>query len=819
MKYSHYTSIPFNIINKFLKEEVMLLHFFRIALRNMNRQKIYTFINICGLALGLTLFILIALYIQFEFSFDKFHKHYNRVCRIDQDWRDEGGGHIAFSSTPLGPTLKENYPEIIQYVRLSDMIGSQLLMVDKARRFYEEGGLWTESAFFEIFSYPLIKGNPEVALDQPFSIVLSQELAEKYFPGQDPLGQVVRFNDTHDCQVTGIIANCPKNTHIQYNFLVSYVSYKTIAGDDYFENWWRWHNNYTYALLSENASIEGINHKITDILRKHWVEEFKGFPYLNPMSRFHFYSKADMIGPKGDINKIHIFCAIGICVLLIACINYMNLATARSVKRAREIGVCKVIGATQGRLVRQFIAESVLLSYLALFLAIILSYVLLPEFNRMVGRNLSWDVLNNGMFFLGVLMIATLVGIISGSYPAFFLSALKPSHVFRQAVPTKKGDRNIRKTLVFVQFSITIILIISTLAIRKQTLYLKNRSLGYDTTPIVVMEYRRTNEASLRNYESLRQELSKHPSIQYASISRYLPTSPLPYSGLLDTWEGAGDQEHAWINTNDVDKHFLNTYGMKLIQGRNFIDEDVQNIWRCILNETAVQLFGWNVNEAVGKRVGQDFRVIGVVKDFHFKSLREKIGPLVLCPFRSRINSRDRYQLSVKLSAENIEGTLKFIGSKFKTFFPNDIFEYKFFDENLDWIYRNEEKTNKAFSYFSILTIFIACLGLFGLASFTAEQRAKEIGIRKVCGASITNILLLLSDEFVKYILLANIIAWPIAHYALQKWLQGFAYRTRIDVWIFAVSGILALIIALLTVSYQTIKAARTNPINSLKCE
>lgn len=790
----------------------------KIAFRNIRKHRGYAFINISGLAVGLTLCILIALYIQFEFSFDRFHEHYRRICRVEEDW-GELGGHIAFSNTPLGPTLKRDYPEIVEYVRLSDMTGSQLLMVDDTKRFYEEGGWWTESSFFRIFSFSLIEGDPSVVLDEPYSIVLSESLADKYFPDQDPIGQVLRLDDTHDCRITGIIEDCPKNSQIQYSFLVSYASYRSFVAEDYFENWWAWPHNYTYVLLSEHASVEAINEKINGILSKHWFEDFEGSVYLNPMPRFHLHSKTEMIGPEGDINRIHIFTAIGVCVLLIVCINDINLATGRSSHRAKEIGVQKVAGATRSRLVCKLLSESVLSTYLGLSMAIILSYLLLPEFNRLVGRNLTWNIPHRWIFLLFLVMIAALVGFFSGIYPALFLSSLKPIRLFTRAFSVHAGRSKWRKTLVFIQFFISVILIVSTLVIRKQTVYLENRSLGYETSDIVVLEYRRTNEESLRNYETLRQELTEHSSIQYAALSRTLPTSPSPFGFPLGTWEGAADQEHKWINTNDVDKHFLNTYGMNLIQGRNFTDDDVEVFWRCILNETAVEQFGWEVDNAVGKRVGQDFIVIGVIKDFHFKSLKEKIGPLVLTPFRPRSNARDRYQLSVKFYPGNIEEALEYIELKFKSFFPSDVFEYRFFDQQLDWMYRKEKRTNRVFSYFTVLTLFIACLGLVGLSSFIGEQRTREIGIRKVFGASIRNILILLSGEFVKPVLLANLFAWPITYFLMDKWLQGFAYRTRMEPGNFLLSGLLSLGIAILTISYQTIRAALADPVESLRYE
>jgi len=794
----------------------MFKNYLKITLRNIAKQKSYSFINIAGLALGMALFILVARFIQLEFSFDKFNKNYNRLSRVEYNL-DGKGRFIAFSRPPVGEALTRDFPEIEQYTRFQNMNDGKLLAY-RDKKFPEDNGWWVENSFFELFSYRLLKGDPKSALAVPNSIVLSVDLAEKYFPDEEPLGQVLRYDNTIDCKVTGIIEDCPTNSHINYNFLISYPTYKTIAGNDYFENW---NNiaNYTYVMLAENVNLEELNKKLYDVLKKYWRDDVDVPLYLKPLSQFHFHSNVlGEIGLRGDMSKIYIFSAIGLFILLIACINFMNLSTARSAKRTREVGMRKVVGANKFSLVKQFLSESILFAFLALMLAVVLAEIFLPIFNKIIGRTLTLNFFDNWPLSIGLIGIALIVGLISGSYPAFYLSSFQPVTILNSPAYAQSSNAAIRKFLVVFQFVISIILIVGTLVIYRQMHYMKNTDLGYDHEQIIHTQLLRMDRETISKYQTFKNELLNNPDILNASISRDIPSFSSSSTVILG-WEGSNEDDRAYVNINRIDHNFLDTYGIQLIDGRNFSpSQSSDSIIHCIINETAVKQFGWD--NAIGKRLGGNNYVIGVVKDFHYTSLRCQINPLVLFPpDEPNPARRTRDILSIKIAPHNIDETLAFIKNKFEAIFPNDVFEYRFFDEDFDWMYRQEIRVAKTIGYFSIIAIFIACLGLFGLASFMAEQRTKEIGIRRSLGATIPGITLLLSKEFTKWIVIANIIALPVGYFIMNRWLQRFAYRTNIGILIFIITGTLALVIALITVSYQSIKAAVTNPVESLRYE
>jgi putative ABC transport system permease protein len=794
----------------------MLKNYLKITLRNIAKQKSYSFINIAGLAMGMALFILIARYIQLEFSFDKFNKNYDRIYRVEYNL-DGKGRFIAFSHPPVGEALARDFAEIEQYTRFLNMDNDKLLSYQD-KKFSEDYGWWAENSFFELFSYKLLKGETKSALVEPNSIVLSEELAEKLFPNEEPLGKIIRYDNTIDCKVTGIIENCPTNSHINYDFLISYQSYKTIAGNDYFESW---NNiaNFTYVLLAENVNLEELDKKLHDVLKKYWRDDVDVPLYVKPLSQFHFHSNVlGEIGQRGDMSKIYIFSAIGLFILLIACINFMNLSTARSAKRSREVGMRKVVGANKFSLVKQFLSESVLFAFLALMLAAVLAEIFLPIFNKIIGRTLSLSFFDNWLISLGLIGIALIVGLISGSYPAFYLSSFQPVAILNSPSSGQSSNAAIRKFLVVFQFVISIILIIGTLVIYRQMYYMRNTDLGYDHEQIIHTQLLRMDSETISKYHTLKNELLNNVNILNASISRDIPSFSSSSTVILG-WEGSNEDDRAYVNINRIDHNFLDTYGIQLIEGRNFSpSESSDSIIHCIINETAVKQFGWD--NAIGKRLGGNNYVIGVVKDFHYTSLRFQINPLVLFPPNEPNPARrTRDILSIKIAPYKIDETLSFIKNKFEAIFPNDIFEYRFFDEDFDWMYRQEIRVAKTIGYFSIIAIFIACLGLFGLASFMAEQRTKEIGIRRTLGATIPGITLLLSKEFTKWIIIANIIALPVGYFIMNSWLQKFAYRTSIGFLIFIVTGILALLIALLTVSYQSIKVAVANPVESLRYE
>ncbi|MBN2091664.1 ABC transporter permease [candidate division KSB1 bacterium] len=795
----------------------MFKNYLKITFRNIAKQKGYSFINITGLALGMALFILIARYIQFEFSFDKFHKNYKQIHRIEYNY-DGKGRFIAFSHLPIGAALVRDFPEIERFTRFLNMENGKLLSAGDDRKFAEDLGLWVEQSFFDLFSYKLLKGDPNTALAEPNSIVLSEQLAKKYFPDEEPLGKVMLFENRFDCKVTGVIENCPTNSHIQYAFLISYPTFKAIAGNDYFDSWISI-ANYTYVLLAENTNLDELNTKLHDILKKYWRDDVEMPVYLKPLAQIHFHSNIlGEIGQRGDMNKIVIFSAIGLFIILIACINFMNLATARSARRTKEIGMRKVVGANKLSLVKQFLSESILFALLALLLAAVLAEIFLPLFNNMIGRTLTLNFFNNWRLSMGLIGIALIVGLIAGSYPAFYLASFQPAMILKGPAFSQSGNAAARKFLVVFQFVISIILIIGTLIIYRQMHYMRTTDLGYNHDQILITQLIRMDRETINKYHTLKNELLTNPNIINASISQDVPSFNSS-STVIMGWEGSIEGDRAYVNMNRIDEKFLATYQIQLIDGRNFLSNEASDsITNCIINESALKRFGWD--HAIGKRLGGNLQVIGLVKDFHYASLRFEINPLVLFPpAEPNPARRTRDLLSIKIASQRIDETLTFIKNKFQSLFPNDIFVYRFFDEDFDIIYRQEIRVAKTIGYFSILAIFIASLGLFGLASFMAEQRTKEIGVRKTLGASLPGIILLLSKEFTRWILLAAIIAWPVGYFVMNKWLQGFAYRVDAGILIFILAGILALVIALVTVSYQAIKAALANPIHSLRYE
>ncbi len=795
----------------------MLKNYLKITLRNIAKQKGYSFINITGLALGMALFILIARYIQFEFSFDKFHQKYARIHRVEYNY-DGKGRFIAYSHLPIGAALVRDFPEIEGFTRFLNMDNGKLLSAGNEKKFSEDQGWWAEQSFFELFSYKLLKGDPNAALAEPNCIVISEQLAEKYFPNEEPLGKVMRYENIFDCKVTGVIENCPTNSHIRYSFLISYPTFKAIAGNDYFDSWIHI-ANFTYVVLDENTNLEELNAKLHDVLKKYWREDVEIPVYLKPLAQIHFHSNIlGEIGQRGDMSKIYIFSAIGLFILLIACINFMNLATARSARRTKEIGMRKVVGANKLSLMKQFLSESILFALLALMLGAILAEIFLPLFDNIIGRTLTLNFFDNWRLSFGLIGIALTVGLIAGSYPAFYLSSFQPTAILKSPAFSQSGNAAVRKFLVVFQFVISIILIIGTLIIYRQMQYMRTTDLGYNHEQILLTQLIRMDRKTISKYHTLKSELLNNPNIINASISQDIPSFNSS-STVIMGWEGSNEGDRAYVNMNRIDDRFLDTYKIQLIEGRNFLSSEVSDsIINCIINESAMKRFGWD--HAIGKRLGSNLYVIGLVKDFHYASLRFEINPLVLFPpAEPNPARRARDFLSVKIASQHIDETLAFIKNKFQSTFPNDIFVYRFFDEDFDWMYRQEIQAAKTIGYFSILAIFIACLGLFGLASFMAEQRTKEIGVRKTLGASIPGIILLLSKEFTRWILLAAIIAWPVGYLVMNKWLQGFAYRINIGILTFLFSGMIALIIALLIVSYQSIKTAVANPVESLRYE
>jgi putative ABC transport system permease protein len=797
----------------------MLKNYLKIAFRNLSRQKTYSLINIAGLAIGLACFILVILYVQYEFGYDDHHINGENIYRVNIIQQHPNGEFkLSSSMVPLGPALHEEIPDIIDYTRLENNGKTVVQYEDK--KFIENNVIFADQGLLRLFSIPVVHGNLASALTKKFSVVITESVANKYFGNQSAIGKTLLADNEVSLTVTAVVKDFPRNTHLKTDFAISFLTLQDLTSESYMTNWVTTRLS-TYILLKNNQNIAEVQKRANEVMTAHSTTEVKRALEFEQFNRIHLYSD---VTPFGDINRIYLFLAIGILILIIASINFMNLATARSARRANEVGLRKVVGAKQVQIIRQFIGESILTAFLALILAIIIVYNILPFFKNLSDQDLvmphlsEWQIY--GMFFL----ITSLVGLLSGSYPAFYLSSSQPISVLRGRQGSAKKNQHLRTILVVLQFSITIALIISTLGINNQIDFMRFKKLGFQKEHVIIVPV--NGNAFRQDTDGFKQELLRHANISAVAGSILLPSRIGMYNNV--TWEGAAENESISLMQNKIDYDFLGLYEIEVIQGRNFSREyssDIADYSRknlagaIILNEEAVRRFGWKdpIDKKVIQTFGNEryiFNVVGVIKDFHFSSLHNRIVPLSLF-----LNPANPGYFSIKVAGGDIQNTLAIIRQIWQNLNPQVPFEYYFLDESFEQIYQSEERLHTLFSYFSLLSIFIACLGLFGLAAFSAEQRTKEIGIRKVFGASSSNILILLSREFTKWIIFANLIAWPAAWIYLNSWLGEFAYRTDINWWLFVIAGGLAMVIALLTISYQALKAAMTNPADALRYE
>lgn len=820
-------SVPEIFITTVYWRIAMIHNYIKIALRNLLRHKFYSMINIIGLSVGIACCLLILLYIQHELSYDRYHEKADRIYRLAISI-DIGGteGEVATVGAPAAEALVNDYPEVLDATRFQ-RTGNWYIRYGETT-FKETRLAYVDANVFDVFTIPLLHGDPKTALAAPNAIVISEKMADKYFGTDDPMGKTLNLDATTDYRVTGVFREIPSNTHFHYDF---FASLATI--EDRLPPIWLSMNWNTYLVLREGADPKALEAKFPEMVKKYCDPEFRRFFnaswedvqqsggrldfYLQPVTKIHLHS--DLLGElesNSDIKYVYIFSAIAFFILVIACINFINLSTARSANRAREVGIRKVVGSLRSQLVRQFLSESVVLSVIALFIALFLVGLALPHFNQLAGKELSMHSLTNNIILFSFFMMIVFIGLIAGSYPALFLSSFKPVTVLRQKLGSGTRGRWMRRALVVFQFTMSIVLIIGTVVVFKQLNYVQNRKLGFEKEQVFIL-----NDAFILQdqVESFKNELLQNPEIVSATVSGYLPvTSDRNLSAVIPE----GRQEATTpIQNWRVDFDYIKTLGMEIVIGRDFSRAFTTDSSAIIINEAAVRHFNWD--EPLGKQISvpvaidpltfADFTVIGVVRDFHYESLRNNIGPLAM--FIRRSTSL----VSFRLKTENLSENIRFIEDKWNAFTAGQPFEYSFLDVRFDEMYRTEQRIGKIFGIFAVLAIFVGCLGLFGLAAFTAEQRTKEIGIRKVLGASISGIVLLMSKEFIIWVVVANILAWPIAWYAMSKWLQGFAYKTSMTLWTFGLSAVLALAVALLTVSYQAIKAARANPAEALKYE
>ncbi len=787
----------------------MFKNYLKIALRNIQRHKTFSFINIFGLAVGMACCLLIFLWVQDEFHFDRFHENRSRIYQVYSELKYQDGRNRVFTGSyyPLAKILRDEVPEVFDALRYEEAANIQVKYGEKSTTDNTVG--MTDPSFFSVFSFPLLKGNVETALSDLNSIVITERMAQKYFGDEDPMGKVVNVHGQADLKVTGVIEAVPYHSSLQFDCIIPFVWQFGPSGNE--PTHWGGNPLGTFILIHENADLSNIASKINHIYKKYNPSDKVQVDFhLHPLTSLHLYS------PEGGglIRLIMIFSIIALFVLIIACINFMNLSTARSATRSNEVGLRKVVGAKKSDLVQQFFGESILVSLITLFLALVLVWLLIPTFNSLMSKQLSLKLLLQPLVILGVIGIALFTGIVSGSYPALFLSSFQPIQTLKGANRSGATGIIFRKVLVVFQFALSIFLIIGTVVSYRQMSFMRHKELGYDQKDVLCIRMIGTLQSQ---YETAKNELLRNPNIVSITQSVQHPVNIGSSVRAID-WDGKNPDESASMHFEYVDYDYFKTLGMEIVDGRSFSREHSTDLSEgYIVNEEAVRLMG--IDSPVGKRLSvfrKEGRIIGVVKNYHFQPLHEPIRPFVI----GADPHWDKNWMFIKLKSINLAKTIGYIKNTCKKFDADDSFmNFHFLENALDYSYRAERQIGQFAGYFTVLAILISCLGLFGLASFMVEQRTREIGIRKVLGASVPGVVFILSKDFTKWVIISNIFAWPAAYFTSQKMLQRFAYRIDVGLEIFILSGIAALIIALLTVSFQAIHTAKTNPVESLRYE
>ena len=804
----------------------MLKNYFKTALRNIRKNKLFSFINILGLSLGMATCFIIMLYVHDELSYDKFNTNAANIARVIFK-ADINGGKINESVTmpPVAQTMKNDFPEVQDATRLLNYGSSKILYKDKV--FKNDRLAFADANFFSIFTLPMTEGDAKKALLQPHTIVITQTTAKKYFGDEDAIGKsiILSVDNNQPYTVTGVIKDIPANSHFHFDMFASMASYADSKSDSWMDGGY-----HTYLLLKPGADLRRMDARFPAMVKKYMgpqiqrrmglsLEQFTskgntlGFT-LQPLTDIHLYGDTNNeFEPGGNAMYVYIFGGIALFMLIVACINFINLSTAGAAKRAKEVGVRKVAGSNRFQLIKQFLSESILVAFCALIVAFAIVDLALPAFNNFAGKQLSFDT-KPILVFIG---LGLLVGVIAGIYPAFYLSSFKPIAVLKGKLVANHKSFGLRSSLVVFQFFISVALIIGTIVVYQQMKFIQNKDLGFNKEQLITIP----NSYALGNNEKVfKQQMLQDPRVVNATMSWYKPAGPSNYNNALAYPQGNDKQIVSGVDYH-VDEAYIPTMGMKVLNGRNFSKDFATDSAAIILNETAAKALGWNAVTAVGQTVirqnsdrGNNFpyHVIGVVKNFNFKSLHEAISPLYMT-----LNPEGG--LIFKIKTADVAGLLATMKKQWNSYESGEPFEYNFMDELFNNTYSTEQKTASILNLFSVLTIFVACLGLFGLVTYTAEQRRKEIGIRKVLGASVTQVTSMLSKEFLKFVLIASLIAFPIAWWAMNKWLQSFAYRIHISWWIFLAAGTIAILIALVTVSFQAIKAAVANPVESLRTE
>ena len=811
----------------------MIRNYLRSALRNIKRHPFISFINIFGLTVGLTCCLLILAYIINERSYDKFNKNADDIYRVTRTFYTAPGVenlHLSSVAPPFGPLLQTAFSDIKKITRVLPNGTTALKYKDKL--FNEKGAAFADENFFTFFNVPIVKGDSKRGLSDPYSIMLSEAMAKKYFGDEDPLNKGIRLDNIgHDFKVTGVYQSFPANSHMHPEILMSFNTLKDTAiyGEKQLQTNFGNNSFYTYLLFPKDYNVEHVKAQLPDFLDRY--VHLQGMPgnlkthqatklTLQKLTDIHLRSHLDdEYEENGDIKRVYIFSAIALFILLIACINYMNLSTARSALRAREIGIRKVIGAQRKEIISQFLSESVLITLLALVLAFILTVVLIPFVNNISSQHLSISSLIQLNVLIPILLLPFVIGLISGIYPAIFMSSFLPVKVLKGIIKTGQGGVSFRKVLVVLQFSVSIILIVATTVVFQQLQYIQNKALGFNKDHIVTIDY---VSPLTRQFDAFKGDLKKNTFIKEVGRSSRIPSGRLLDDQNAQIIEGSSSQPiKIDLKYITADYGFIPTYGMQMAAGRNFSKEFSTDTNNFVINEEAVKEFGWGAAQnALGKDLqygNTKGKVIGVVKDFHFESLHQKIIPLLLSLPAPQNGFYGK--ISIKIDGNNPKAAVQSIQGTWHKYLPETPFDFTFLDEKFGQLYNSEQQQGSLFTIFSCIAIFIACLGLFGLSAFTITQRIKEIGVRKVLGASVPQIVRELSKDFLLLVLIAAIIALPIAWYSMHQWLLDFAFRISIAWWVLVMAGVLAVIIAFVTISFQSIKAALMNPVKSLRSE
>ena len=794
----------------------MIRNYFKTAFRHLQKNKLYTIVNVLGLAIGVTSCILIGIYIWHELSYDRFHKNKDRIVRVTWEYNfGDAETKTATTGTKVGPQFQRSFPEVESFVRL---LKYPRVIAYGENLFEEKNFCYADSSFFSIFSFPLLKGNAATALNEPGKLVITESMAKKYFGMEDPIGKIVKVGNAKDFIISGVAADAPGNSQISFDFIASFSTLNAAKTEK-----WNEANYITYLLLQPRAAISTLQEKVTSYSAKVSKEEMQvqGNNYmtyhLELLKTVHLYSSLDGLEPNSNILYIYILGAVAILILLIACVNYTNLSTAQSAGRTTEIAMRKVMGAQRKHVFNQFITESFLVTFFSVLLSIGLTAILLPFFNQLTGKQLGFEFLLNPVFIFSLIILSVVVAFTAGYYPAFILSGSRLIRILKSNFQFT-GSGALRKSLIVFQFIVSIFLIVSTIVILQQLTYISNKEAGYNKESVLVLP---ADAKALEQYDDFKAALVNVPGVQSVAGAYESPI----HIGWGDGLTGGNDKRHITINALPVDESFISTMGLEIIAGTDYTYADVQQFdtsnngnnlrYTFMLNESAVQALGWSPEEAIGKTVekGREGIVKAVVKDFHFRSFHEPISPLVIFLDRRLLGS-----LFIRISGST-PAVLSALEKTWKQRLPHRPFEYSFLDESYNALYKSERQTAQVFTTFSILAVLLACLGLFALTAYTMAQRRKEIGIRKILGANIPDILGLVSKDFLKLVIIAFFIAIPFSWYAAHSWLNNFVYKTEINWWIFVFAGAITILIAFITISLQAIKTAIKNPVKNLRNE